>query len=66
MPFCYSEVIFSTYFIQEINEQTNSIIIVWDELEAMGLGLLGAIKKVDPLTINSQFSKIVLANSDNL
>lgn len=58
-PYCFSNVEFSTCFIDEIIGQAQEIVVTCKSLEEKNLGLLCKIMKVDPIHINSLYDKVV-------
>jgi hypothetical protein len=46
MPSCYAHVEFETAFIKDIADQAQCLVITWEQLEAKGRGILGAISNI--------------------
>lgn len=59
MPSCYSDIEFTTAFIDDVVSQSQSIVITWKTLEEKSLGLLSKLKKVEPVQPHSTFNRIV-------
>ena len=58
-PCCYSNIEFSTCFIDEIIGQSQQIVITWRGIEQKNIGLLCKMTKVEPIQSNSIYDRVV-------